>query len=1402
MKNALVLVYRGDSKNAAMDRSDRRICSKLRGMGYSVVPRTVERGLEDDDEVGLLMISPRIQLGEMEGSWRDRLARLDTPVIVMDGHQFDEVYPETIARQVNVEVNEPVAFNRCGFPPEELTADHGAEPERIRLLMGRGDLHSTKPTAGATLFAYYKDQDHVLVFGHRAGTRFGQVTTTERRVALFFGADTANRLSRDGWRCVAYAINWAAGAKELDEVLKDEWNEIRTRRERWFENGKTGCQDGRPPANLVGLALSGGGIRSATFSLGVLQELNRLRLLGIFDYISTVSGGGFTGGWWSAWLSRCTTTLEKKDPPFPRDEMTEPQRLMGFPAKSATGRVFEGSLSSGDDPIHHLRLFSNYLTPRKGALSGDLWRAIAILSRNLVLTWLVLLPILFSFVLAGQLYFVLQKNSTQKFFGSYYSSLEEIDRQFNKTKEALDNRRLEININHNQQMIDLMDEGTVFDPGFTEKKDNKLKRQSDRLARVDTEMEAATLKKETEGREAAEVQSGRFNSRILQAAAVLLLPLSWFVVMTFAWMRSNVTKTPFLDWIAHTAGTIGVGVLIYHLYGLYHAFGHTGRSETSHRFLPDLRILTLVGIWAAISVFLWLYTWPRASMQGFHLREGSVSVFLWLRKWLRTWFRSPSETMEWRKELRRNKIESVQATLLVAGVVAAFVLALAGFGHDLASYLWFSPVPKQTIYGYIAKAGGWGAVILAVAGSIFTAIKNSPKSNTDKKEETTSKTAGLVLGITPPLVMIVLAMLLASFSHWILNEVNLAMGSGTDQLSRFLTPVMSTACTSIFLALFLAIYEMRHWREKWRWRKAPWHKRRRIQWIWVLAIYLAGAFVSAGITLGCWFRGENIREGWVIAAAILFALPVVYRLTLLPGRSLGSLAKAGLVLAVVVLAALVLAWARPDHLGSLLWWVWVIIGGLVFCFLISLGEVLIGNKHNSRSAWLLFSAYIALLGLLVLGFAINQDVPGHPVHTSMTLALVTLGLLATALGWTVAFGWMADPNLLSLHRFYRNRLVRAYMGASNQDRKTQEITEVAEKDDVLLSKLENCQKGAPYHLINTTLNLVGGGDLATAQRSSASFVLSARHCGSSRTGYRGTDSYMGGRLSVGTAVAVSGAAVSPSMGARTMSASISMLMTLLNVRLGFWAPTPNRANWQAPSARLWPFYTLHEFLSQTNDLSSYCCLTDGGHFDNTGLYSLVERGCQYILVVDNGADPRTSFQDLGDAIRRCRIDFGADVDLDITSLFRKPGEESPETLAASHFITGKIKYCKEHLTAIGWSAKEAENYTGIIMVIKPSVAQRPIGVGDAAAALTGSADSADVRQYSLSHADYPQQSTANQWFDEAQFESYRELGAISARAAFENDFYNKEVGKVRPFDPGQALTLEKIDRLFKNVVRI
>lgn len=56
------------------------------------------------------------------------------------------------------------------------------------------------------------------------------------------------------------------------------------------------------PGNLTGLAFSGGGIRSATFHLGILQALHDMQRLPKIDYLSTVSGGSYIAGWMLAHL--------------------------------------------------------------------------------------------------------------------------------------------------------------------------------------------------------------------------------------------------------------------------------------------------------------------------------------------------------------------------------------------------------------------------------------------------------------------------------------------------------------------------------------------------------------------------------------------------------------------------------------------------------------------------------------------------------------------------------------------------------------------------------------------------------------------------------------------------------------------------------------------------------------------------------------------------------------------------------------------------------------------------------------------------------------------------------------------------------------------------------------------
>jgi hypothetical protein len=135
---------------------------------------------------------------------------------------------------------------------------------------------------------------------------------------------------------------------------------------------------------LAALCISGGGIRSATFALGAIQELGRRGLLAQFDYLSTVSGGGYIGSWLTAWIHRAGGLAGV----LPRLTRTA----------SAAGE--EGTDEDAPDPIEHLREFNSYLTPKLGLGSGDTWSLVAILVRNLILNWLVLVPLLMA-VLMG-----------------------------------------------------------------------------------------------------------------------------------------------------------------------------------------------------------------------------------------------------------------------------------------------------------------------------------------------------------------------------------------------------------------------------------------------------------------------------------------------------------------------------------------------------------------------------------------------------------------------------------------------------------------------------------------------------------------------------------------------------------------------------------------------------------------------------------------------------------------------------------------------------------------------------------------------------------------------------------------------------------------------------------------
>lgn len=355
----------------------------------------------------------------------------------------------------------------------------------------------------------------------------------------------------------------------------------------------------------------------------------------------------------------------------------------------------------------------------------------------------------------------------------------------------------------------------------------------------------------------------------------------------------------------------------------------------------------------------------------------------------------------------------------------------------------------------------------------------------------------------------------------------------------------------------------------------------------------------------------------------------------------------------------------------------------------------------------------SITGPLPLIHALTVHFPGWPVF----LALAGVGLFAAR---------FVDVNQFSLHAMYRNRLIRAYLGASHEGRRPNPFTGFDPEDDVAMTKLK---PEAPMHVVNMALNLVADGRLAWQQRKAESFTVTRMHAGNYRIGYRDSGSY-GGGVSLGTAVTISGAAASPNMGYHS-SPVITFLMTLFNARLGWWLGNPGDAGantWTLPG----PHYSVRplwdEALGFTTDTNPYVYLSDGGHFENLALYEMILRRCGFIVVVDAGCDPNYTFEDLGNAVRKIRIDFGVQIE------FR----ESPlkTVVERDHCAVADVRY----------SSVDGGVQDGVLLYIKP--------------VLTGD-EPADVANYASSDKAFPHQSTADQWFDESQFESYRRLGLHS-----------------------------------------
>lgn len=329
---------------------------------------------------------------------------------------------------------------------------------------------------------------------------------------------------------------------------------------------------------------------------------------------------------------------------------------------------------------------------------------------------------------------------------------------------------------------------------------------------------------------------------------------------------------------------------------------------------------------------------------------------------------------------------------------------------------------------------------------------------------------------------------------------------------------------------------------------------------------------------------------------------------------------------------------------------------------------------------------------------------------------------AAAVGLSVVVAWLADINHVSHHRFYRDRLREAFL-PNGIDRLPDRTS--CDADTFRLQDLQ--VRDSPYPLLCANVVTRDSKEPKHAGRMGASFLFSPRYCGSDATGYAPTGEWLDGSMKLATAAAIAGAAVDPNT-LSTASRPLSFLMSLLNVRLGYWAANPNRpVDWGRTrvggGSYAWAILA-EMFGNGLSETSALVHLNDGGHFENLGLYELVRRRCRYILVCDAAADHDFTFFDLGRAVERVRVDFGARVEIDTRPLLY--GDDGLSRTPVVH----------------GWITYDDGKRGELLYLTTVMIEDLP----------------EDVNAYRRQHPTFPDEGTADQFFDEPQFEAYRELG--------------------------------------------
>jgi hypothetical protein len=356
------------------------------------------------------------------------------------------------------------------------------------------------------------------------------------------------------------------------------------------------------------------------------------------------------------------------------------------------------------------------------------------------------------------------------------------------------------------------------------------------------------------------------------------------------------------------------------------------------------------------------------------------------------------------------------------------------------------------------------------------------------------------------------------------------------------------------------------------------------------------------------------------------------------------------------------------------------------------------------------------------------------------LLVLFTGLMILLVVLSARFG----INQSSMHLFYQGRLADAYLDEGLPGSERFPNSNRAHHHTKLNDLVSTCHSKyvGPYLLFNATMNLAKSSELAWQERRAANFLFSPLFSGyelpkrgrvpcisvfrrSSEFSYGGHDG-----ISLAHAMAVSASALGSNMGMHT-SPRVRFLHTVLNMRLGWWFANPNfPGSWGGDLLRSRVNLMWDEFMGHTDELGPFVHLSDGGHFENLGIYELVRRRCRLLIVSDATEDATESYRALGVAVQRCRTDLGVEISIDLSKL----GDAATHVESQRSFFVGRISY--------------RDVKPGVIIYVRARVNNGlPV----------------DVKSFKNLNPDFPNEPTVNQWFQESQFEAYRCLGFALGR---------------------------------------